>query len=565
MMIVAIVLGLGFAVLVLLALYLCVVISFVQPFVWPPWWFRFQVILTALALIALTAQSVDGSLSIGSGLDVATEAISNLSVLMVAAAQREPNVTLAASAFNASIMSTAACLGCLSYNGSTPLVPTNTTLGDVCADLAVAPLLLHDAAELGRTTAAAAPQADHLVYIVHSSSGWQVWASMLPLYALTATGTAVVVGAIGGRRNLLLLAQFVAVIVWWMMCAVISVEIAIAVGFADSCGDAVNTTLRVLRTEAQHGQDELPKPTDLWHYNLSAHYLAEGGCSVPNPLTSALRGHAETAHAAYAELVTGTLPAKMPWVSKCADPDEAGAAAALDAALEALLDPLGGAGACGGAGPVRELFARGAEHGLCGLVGEGFVQLWYWQLIGGAVLVLLSLLLPVLWHSHHLPPATLPSWREVRRAARPAACLRSVRAAARAVWAVGVRCCGLLWAALSRPAHWLASYRYSHSQCDPDGPADADEALAQAAEPSSVRAPMLLPWRGAAPAPADASAGAGAAIVVPLASSRIGSRCPSPTLTPLSGPSPGADQGTEPLLLAPRERMGTTCSSHEVL
>ena len=83
--------------------------------------------------------------------------------------------------------------------------------------------------------------------IVDSSTGWQVWATMLPLYSLTATAAAIIVGGIGGRRNLLLLAQFVSVIVWWMMCATISVTFAIAVGFSDACDNPVNTTLRVLQ------------------------------------------------------------------------------------------------------------------------------------------------------------------------------------------------------------------------------------------------------------------------------------------------------------------------------
>ena len=50
-------------------------------------------------------------------------------------------------------------------------------------------------------------------------------------------------------------AEFVAVIVWWMMCAVVSVELAIATSLADACVDPLNTTLRVLHTLG--GRDEL--------------------------------------------------------------------------------------------------------------------------------------------------------------------------------------------------------------------------------------------------------------------------------------------------------------------
>jgi len=261
MMIVALVLAGGFTVLVLLALYLCVVISFVPPVVWPPWWFRLTVAVLSIALVIVSSEGIDGSVYVTSGLDKFADALGMARELAQSVHDGHPLVTLAAAALNDTLTEAAACLGCFEVTNSTPVVQPNTTLWEVCTDLAVAPRILYDAVDIAHWTAAAPAQIQNVVHIVHASSGWQVWAAMLPLYALTLTAAAILVGLMSGRRNLLLLAQFVGVIVWWMMCAVISVEFAIAVGFADACGNAVDTTLRVLQNEAGHGDDRRSRPT----------------------------------------------------------------------------------------------------------------------------------------------------------------------------------------------------------------------------------------------------------------------------------------------------------------
>ena len=56
MMIVALMLALGFAILVLLALYLCVVVSFAPPNPWPSNAFRLLVLATAATLVASSMQ-----------------------------------------------------------------------------------------------------------------------------------------------------------------------------------------------------------------------------------------------------------------------------------------------------------------------------------------------------------------------------------------------------------------------------------------------------------------------------------------------------------------------------
>ena len=56
MLLVAIFLSCGFALLVSLALYLCLVISFAQPAAWPSWRFRLVCIAVAVALVVAPAR-----------------------------------------------------------------------------------------------------------------------------------------------------------------------------------------------------------------------------------------------------------------------------------------------------------------------------------------------------------------------------------------------------------------------------------------------------------------------------------------------------------------------------
>ena len=334
-------------------------------------------------------------------------------------------------------------------------------------------------------------------------------------------------------------------------------------GFADACGNAVDTTLRVLQNEAGHGDDP-PQPSDMWHYNLSAHYLADFGCKKPNPITYRLLEDNQTAVSGYLYAID-ELVLKLPWVANCTQPNMTAHVQQLGQAINTMLSPLGGAAACGDDTIVSKIFAHGATDGLCVDAGVGFVLLWFWQLMSGAVLVFLSLLLPGLWHSHVLPALPLPpaSWAELDAlVCLPArGCWRSSCARVAAAWA---RCCTCrdalrALARLAKPNRYNRhDERDGHSLQEGD---DDDGALATAAE--GLRAPMLFPSRSSSGAPAASDA-----ISPPLAEaalSRIGSRCPSPSLAPLPSPGAAPDSGVEPLLLPPREREGTWCSSHEAL
>ena len=254
-------------------------------------------------------------------------------------------------------------------------------------------------------TNGALPQISSILKVLTTTTGWHEWAATLPLFALTCTAVAVVAGTVGGRRNLLVLAQFFAVIVWWMMCAVVSVEFAIAVGMADACADPVGTLLRVLWTVAMGSAVE-PAPSHLWMFNLSAHYVAN--CSYYNPFETPLAmvdGQLQLINATIFEL------AECPSADLLFD-SLLQAGERLGADVPAVLEPLGD---CGGNGTIGALFDQGVEHGLCAVAANGLVAVFAWQTMAGLMLLLLTLLLPILWHSHFFPPMSLRAPRRRRQ------------------------------------------------------------------------------------------------------------------------------------------------------
>ena len=81
-MVVALVLGAGFAVLVLLALYLCLVITFASPLIWPPWSYRLSVVLISIYLILLAVKSTDGAVDLQNGLGKFTDTLKEVRPLV---------------------------------------------------------------------------------------------------------------------------------------------------------------------------------------------------------------------------------------------------------------------------------------------------------------------------------------------------------------------------------------------------------------------------------------------------------------------------------------------------
>ena len=442
MILVALVLGVGFSILVLLALFLCLVITCMQPVNRPSNAMRLVVIAASCSLAISAGLAVTSNRSFASGLDQLLNSTAQLHTLTSQARAGHPlarchkkrrglssgslacqhfsppppsvQVGNATAAFyettlgleTAVIGAHEACMLCVvnetsgrnATGGNSSGNSTDEINATDCGVLTWAARLASLSADgLARDVSKADPQITAVRTMLTKTTGWHQWATTLPLFALTCTAVAVVGGTIAGRRNLLVLAQFCSVIVWWMTCAVVSVEFAISVGMSDACVDPVATMLRVLRTIAAGSRSSEPSPRSMWLYNVSGHYIMS--CSVTDPLQSSL-GTVLTG----IEVMNATLAQLS---TDCgADPSFAVLQQAGAVVLSEMPYVLDGVGGCGGTGPVGELFRDGVGDGLCVDMANGVIGVFAWQALSGVLLLVLSLLLPLLWHSHLFPPMT---------------------------------------------------------------------------------------------------------------------------------------------------------------
>jgi hypothetical protein len=258
-----------------------------------------------------------------------------------------------------------------------------------------------------------------------------------------------------------------------------------------------------------------PRPSSWFFTNLTAHFLTN--CSIVDPASAYLdRVIAE------ADMFVAVLDEMVkPPLDKCNPPDLRAAVDALRAAANATLAPVGGVAACGGHGVVGNLFERGATVGLCQEMGIGFVQLWFYQLLAGALLLLLSGLMPGLWHSHHLPPPSMPTSRSLLRVLSSS--------------------CAWVSSLIDRLSTLRARVRDAPAPPAATAPLMAD---------GDVRTPMLPPD--------TAGADGGERAAAPSAEMSA-SAVAAPTEAALSAAS------VEPLIACRLERENTTCSSHEAL
>ena len=111
MMVVALVLAIGFSLLVMLALFLCLIISFAPPIVWPTWTYRLTVVVCAISVVVVTAKSLNGTADMGRGTHELVDMVENLHnlttqvcrrtiFLSTGSYSRRPAVCRPASAYN---------------------------------------------------------------------------------------------------------------------------------------------------------------------------------------------------------------------------------------------------------------------------------------------------------------------------------------------------------------------------------------------------------------------------------------------------------------------------------
>ena len=323
---------------------------------------------------------------------------------------------------------------------------------------------------------------------------------------------------------------------------------------SDACGttvgDRMDTVVRVMR-ELETREHDTPHPNDWWFYNTSDFYLRN--CSRPDAAFTPLDTMIHEAR--IFATVMHELPPPM---SKCDSKALDHAVLEMMGTVAWVEEVVGGRSACGGntSGNVIYDHAVRTADALCTDLAQGFTQLFFWQACAGGVLLLLSATMPGLWHSHHLPPPSIPSRRYVRRTLlRWSRCtcelpraLRQFRTRARRPGQGADTAPMLADTDVHAPMlpSSAADSTEAHSLPVPDAPgstdAGVDMANAPAAAPASVD-PL---------APRISSAEAAAAEVAAEFSASLGRASPQPTLT------------TEPLI-ARTERQDTTCSNHEAL
>jgi len=431
MMLVVLVLGIGFSMLVVLALFLCLVISFLPPVTSPPIVMRLAVIAAAFAMGATALKSMQGNHAYSHGMHELSSAVESLESILAEVDSAASTLGAAIDDFALHVVPLYACEACFSADSERLGIHSLVSAADVArtsgggiAENGTGYYAGHERgysgnrsgesvagagefrnssicramesaisdARLGHgvvRSAAAGPTATARVRdLISRSTGWHAWAASLPCFALLTTSAAVALGALRGRRNVLVSSQFFAVIIWWMMCAVVSVEFAIAVGLADACLDPVATVQRVLR---QFATDRRATP-DMRTYDAVMHRILD--CNLSDPMADALDA---------LDAGVDSLLSNLSNVTRCSPFVDvlSSSLATLQQRTAATRHSLAD---CGADGTIGRLFKSGVEQGLCTSAPAGITAVFVWQAACGAMLLLLTALLPWLWHSHHLPP-----------------------------------------------------------------------------------------------------------------------------------------------------------------
>jgi len=381
MMVVVLVLGLGFVVLVLLAVYLCLIVSFMQPTDMPSKSFRQLCITLAIAISVCAQISVMGNEQWEAGMASLLATFQQLHQLAAQVRQQAHALADSSVQLRSHAHDIALCEGCLPAGNKTVNASVCTALLHDSETIATASSKLVDSTDAGPT------HVQRVTNMLLESTSWHDWAAALPCYTLLVTCCAVVLGTVLGRRNLLIGAQFIVVIVWWMMCAVVSVEFAIAVGMSDACLQPLETIDRVLRYFARNSNGDL----DTYYMTMS--WL--GPCDEAlNPLVALILSAQQGTFAIEGNIteVRTSCSAVEPLLVD------------VQSVLKSIEQQLDLMATCGGKGAIGELFDQGIVHSLCVDMMAGVVGVFVWQLACGGLLLVLAVLLPGLWHSHFFPP-----------------------------------------------------------------------------------------------------------------------------------------------------------------
>jgi hypothetical protein len=247
MLLVVITLGLGFSLLLLIAVLLCAVITFSRPIDTPNLLARLAVMAVAIAMALAATAANEFNADVDTGLDELVLSLEDLRGLAEAAEAGGTDLVSVNRAVYTTILAIADCSGCRDAVARAAPVAfaAEPTL---CASLELRRVVALQGDNFATNTAGGAVHFTHAIGTLRYATGWHTWTTSLPLFALLVTAAAVNIGTCLGRRSLLVGAQFFAVIVWWMMCAISAVQLAIAVRRPPGCPRAMHPAPRVLRT-----------------------------------------------------------------------------------------------------------------------------------------------------------------------------------------------------------------------------------------------------------------------------------------------------------------------------
>ena len=224
MLLVVMVLGVGFIVLLLLAVLVCTTITFIRPSDSPKLAVRFYVIANAVAMAAAAslAASFDGDFA--AGLHALLASIDRLQAVAHTAAADGVSLRDATRDASRALSAVAACEGCV--GAAAALASGGAASSDaggggagVCHALEARHALEAEGGAFASPFSSGEDHFSRVTAMLLPATAWHRWAATLPLFALTLIACAIVTGAVAGRRALLVGSQFGGVIVWWMMCA----------------------------------------------------------------------------------------------------------------------------------------------------------------------------------------------------------------------------------------------------------------------------------------------------------------------------------------------------------
>jgi len=228
MLFIVVTLGLGFSMLLLIAVLLCAVITFFRPIDTPILSARIAVMAAAIAMALAATAANDYNEHYSDGLDELVFSLEDLRGMAEAVQTGGATLVSLSRAVDTTSGAIAHCCGCPAAVAPAPPV-ASVMEPTLCESLELRRVVALQSDTFATDTGDGAAHFTHVIDTLRYATGWHSFTTSLPLFALLSTAAAVNIGTCLGRRSLLVGAQFFAVVIWWMMCAITAVQLAIAV------------------------------------------------------------------------------------------------------------------------------------------------------------------------------------------------------------------------------------------------------------------------------------------------------------------------------------------------